>query len=892
MSPEAIKPDEIPGADLDPDAIEAHTKKITAIAGSLRNGSADVNTDWTAIAASYSAPEAETLLGLMKPVSLTGDAVATNLESLAAALNGFATEIRPIKTALAGIKTRAQTFVTTTVAQGVGSDHTAWHEDQGAVDTNNGLIAEVNDQVEALMAAERTCANKIRALYGAAALHTMQSADDPLGYGVDDLSGADVPWGTAVDRTENCGESTARVVFKEFLWDGICVNGAWGAVQGLGTLAFGYNPTDNSWWKGETYGQAWSQVGYLAAGIVMYTTPITSAAKLGNDLLRANGGSGFLPDAVVDFDSQVDNTMLNAGKGLIAWDKWADDPATAAGESLFNVGTLLIPGGGEAVAGIKGGSTAARIATTASRVVEFADAGAWATKALSAGAGISVRGLSDVLKNMNLSHFDNTIPDVHLGDLPHARTDFDGASVRTTAEGVGVKVGDYDIPVPKEDVPAVADSAAHPGNQTPESQAPPQSDTGTHAGDSPASHSDAPSTKHPDDAPAQDPDPHRPDADGDAQPGQNDATPPHEADASEGQAPHQSDSDTHAGDAEAPHSETPPHDHDAADAVPAKQPDDPNQVADPDRPGYDTDGHPIVDDRGDGKLHYQLDPPDTFRDINNRLHDAAHFATDPYTGLRYDFTETADLSAWTPHDMSHTPDWKTTVAERNAIADDARAAYKSQCDAAEQLGIDPTGKSPRQITKETADLAKTNPRFLDEADHIKKLGMDTQQLRKDLNLSSENLGDIAGSDVAASQGGTMLISGSAGANRLDQLWMSQGSDGFALHVNEVKGGNSPSLGGRQTVESGYAQQGTPGYLADLLSGRNTDPRLNALVSKWQTDPKYADLVAQLKGDGVPVSYELINARTSGGVRVSQFNLGGDFRLRLGENGLEVLRQGA
>lgn len=208
------------------------------------------------------------------------------------------------------------------------------------------------------------------------------------------------------------------------------------------------------------------------------------------------------------------------------------------------------------------------------------------------------------------------------------------------------------------------------------------------------------------------------------------------------------------------------------------------------------------------------------------------------------------------------------------------------------MGIDPTGKSPSQITEEAAELARSNPRFLDEADHIKELGDETQQLRKDLNLSSENLGDIAGSDVAASQGGTMLISGRAGANRLDQLWMSQGSDGFALHVNEVKGGNSPSLGGRQTVESGYAQQGTPGYLADLLSGRNTDPRLNALVSKWQTDPKYAGLVAQLKGDGVPVSYELINARTSGGVRVSQFNLGGDFRLRLGENGLEVLRQGA
>jgi hypothetical protein len=60
-----------------------------------------------------------------------------------------------------------------------------------------------------------------------------------------------------------------------------------------------------------------------------------------------------------------------------------------------------------------------------------------------------------------------------------------------------------------------------------------------------------------------------------------------------------------------------------------------------------------------------------------------------------------------------------------------------------------------------------------------------------------------------------------------------------------------------------------------------------VVEQWRQDPPHADLIAQLRGDGIPVSYERVNARTSGSVRIRQFEIGEQFRLYLTEDGLVV-----
>ncbi|MEZ3162253.1 hypothetical protein AB1K54_17215, partial [Microbacterium sp. BWT-B31] len=423
--PSPIDPSAIPGKDLDPAAIEANARTVGRIAESVRDHGSSVQTSWQGMAGVYQAPESDTLLGLMQPVSSQATETGDNLDTVSAALIQFAEDVRPIKAELDRLRAQAQTFVNTTVAHGVqvrelnpawvstqgfygtayptapsayspysGSSTSVttshadipqyrnvtkqWHEDQGAVDRNNELIAAVNAQQVLLWEAERACANKIRALYGAAALHSYQSENDPNGYGLDEIpEGTEMPWGAPVERTEGCGEATFNFVVKDFLWEGIAVGGVWGTIQGLGTLVLGYNPATGDWFSSDAYGAAWGGLGMLAAGVVIASTPPLNILKSIDDTIEAFGGDGFLPDPIDDFADAADDALLNTGKALIAWDKWADDPGTALGESLFNLATIFIPAGA-AVTSVKTAGTAASVLSKMARVVDLIDPGAWA----------------------------------------------------------------------------------------------------------------------------------------------------------------------------------------------------------------------------------------------------------------------------------------------------------------------------------------------------------------------------------------------------------------------------------------------------------------------------------------------------------------------------------
>jgi len=412
--PAAIDPDAIPGKDLNPDAVEENARTIGTLAGAVRDNGSTVHLKWQGMASVYEAPEAGTLLGLMQPVSSQATQAGDNLDAVSAALSRFAADARPIKEALDQLRIDAQAFraeiaggvsvrelnpayVSAQGYQGSWSAYGAasttasdsdipqhrtvtkqWHEVQSYVDRNNELISAVNVQQVALWDAERSCANKVRALYGAAPLHAFESQNDVNGYGLSEIpEGTEMPWGAPVERTESCGEAAVNFVVKDFLWEGVIVGGVWGTVQGLGTLVLGYNPATGDWFSGEAYGAAWSNLGLLAAGAVIATTPPLNLLSSIDDAVQQFGGDGILPGPVGDIDDKIDEAFLNTGKALIAWDKWADDPGTAAGESLFNVATALIPAGA-AVAGVKTASVAASVLTKMARVVDLVDPAAWA----------------------------------------------------------------------------------------------------------------------------------------------------------------------------------------------------------------------------------------------------------------------------------------------------------------------------------------------------------------------------------------------------------------------------------------------------------------------------------------------------------------------------------
>jgi DNA/RNA non-specific endonuclease/Tuberculosis necrotizing toxin len=407
-----IDPSAIPGDQLDPDGIDTAANAMRSIGQAVSEQGGTVVSSWQGLAAHYEAPEAATLFGVMDPVKTNAETFGSNVGTVASALNDFADEIRPIKAELANLRSQAYDFVNTTVANGVDKTtyagragavqtHVDWDEDQGAVDKNNSLIAAVNHQMTLLWAAERTCANKI---YDTIGFSHIQAASDsnPNGYGVDEIpEGTDMPWGKKVDRKESCGEKVASGV-GHFVWDGVIVGGLWGTVKGLGTLVLGYNPQTGEWFSGDAYKAAWSNLGMLGVGLVA-----TSAGGLPLTLM---------PGPVGDFFRKGRDTVIEAGKSMIAWDKWKDDPAAAAGESVFNIGTLILPGAGEVGAVKTGTSIAAKTVRVAGRVAEVVDPTTWLLKAGVTGVKIAAPVIADLSVGTKLA-LDN-LDDLGKIDLP------------------------------------------------------------------------------------------------------------------------------------------------------------------------------------------------------------------------------------------------------------------------------------------------------------------------------------------------------------------------------------------------------------------------------------------------------------------------------------------
>lgn len=463
--PDAIKPDAIPGADINPDAIEENARTIGTISGQVSEHGSNVHFTWQGMSGVYEAPESPTLLGLMAPVSSQATQVSDNLAEVSAALVAFAADVRPIKAELDSLRTQAQSFVDSiqggvqvreinpawTAAQSPYGGATAaptyqgswgsstssassaatpdkyrtvtkeWHESQEHVDRNNELLAAVNAQQIKLWEAERACANRVRALYGAQPLHAATSENDALGYGISEIpEGTEMPWGAEVERTEGCGEATAKFVFKDFLWEGVIVGGVWGTVTGLGTLVLGYNPETGEFFSGDAYGAAWGNLGLIGfSGLA--NSPLLGPLFWSDSLAEATGIGGFLPQEVRDFKAQADEAALNTGKALIAWDKWQDDPGTALGESVFNVGTALIPVGGAAVAGVKTASTAASVVSKMAKVVDFVDPAALAMNGAMRLGGAGISSLDSIIGRLG-SH---TTDGFHLNtpDMPFVADD-------------------------------------------------------------------------------------------------------------------------------------------------------------------------------------------------------------------------------------------------------------------------------------------------------------------------------------------------------------------------------------------------------------------------------------------------------------------------------------
>jgi hypothetical protein len=433
--PDHIDPAGIPGDNLRPDMVEIAASEIQAIGDEVSDQGGVVVTTWQRLAHHYEAPEAATLFGVMDPVKTNAESFGNNVDRVSSALRTYAAEVEPIKAELARIKAEAYSFVAS-IAGGVEKTRYGmagavtvtvdWHEDQDTVDANNDLIRRVSAQMVLLWAAERKCANAIYDIIGFPHIEAA-SEENPNGYGVTEIpDGTETPWGTTVERSESCGEKAIGAV-GSFVWDGVIVGGIWGTVEGLGTLTLGYNPQTGEWFSGDAYAAAWSNLGKLAVGLAV-TSPLTTP------LIAA------MPGPAGNFLRDCQMTVVNAGKGLLAWDKWKDDPAAAAGEATFNVASILVPVAAATAPVRTSASTAAAAIRTAAKIIDVVDPTSALIRVGSAGARIAMPTIADLVRSVDLSRLD-------LGQLDAA--------------------GKIDIPeLPKIDAPKIEVPSVAKGDMT------------------------------------------------------------------------------------------------------------------------------------------------------------------------------------------------------------------------------------------------------------------------------------------------------------------------------------------------------------------------------------------------------------------------------------------
>ena len=395
-----ISPGGIPQIPGDMDVLAGHATALSGVGASFASTGERVNSTWQQLAPVYDAPEVGQLLAATGPVQTTSASVGEDITTVGGALATYASTVKQIQDQLDALRTQAQDLVAEADADkanegglekvgefvGIGGD------DDEYAERSNELVGQVNAQVAAFDEAQRVCANTINALYGGGIQYRADDGDGhreagEFGYTAEQLDaaveqGQELPWGTYA-------ETDTGIVGG--VWDGAKM-----FVGDLGAL-IGRDPVTGQWsWA--TAGTAWKGLGTFALAIGVYATP---------------GGS------IIDQqfnDGALGNTLINAGKGIIAYDEWGKgDNARAAGMAGFNVLSAIVGTKG-AGAGLRGGGAALQ----ASRVGAVSRAGGAMIRSgeflgrLPTTESLAVR-VSQHVPSLRLPDFGN-LPDVNV---PH-----------------------------------------------------------------------------------------------------------------------------------------------------------------------------------------------------------------------------------------------------------------------------------------------------------------------------------------------------------------------------------------------------------------------------------------------------------------------------------------
>jgi hypothetical protein len=414
-----IQPESIPLFTGDLGQLERHIDALGLEADGIRQAGGEAHRQFQGLSAFYQAPEAEDLFASTAPARDAADVFADKVATVADALRTYAAEVAPIAKRLEQLQGQARTFVAGLRTESGGFDEN-WTDDADKVDEHQALMHDVAMAQEAFAVAEIACSNKITALVGGTqyVMNTgskqfRQRGAELYGYSAQVLDQAqELPWGTPVTQSHDWWDPDDLGYYaKNYLWDGLIVDGAWAAVDGLATLAGLHG-------SGKAV-QAWEGLVRVVVGAETY--------------LMESGGQK--PTGVFASDFAQGNKVYakEFAKGFAAWDQWKENPARAAGTVTFNLLTLGVGPLRAASAGRAG--TAAKVASTVAKVGEAIDP---------IGAAVKVTGhaipriaqVTDSLRGVG------NVPEVRTPTSVLEFTDSSGRSVLVVEDGRFVVVKD------------------------------------------------------------------------------------------------------------------------------------------------------------------------------------------------------------------------------------------------------------------------------------------------------------------------------------------------------------------------------------------------------------------------------------------------------------------
>lgn len=393
-----IDPGSIPTFTGDLVALQQHITSLRQAAQEIRDNGGKVDARFQRLAPSYTAPEAGQLLATTHPVASRSASFADDLETVAAALTTYVSEVADIVKRLEALRAQATLFV-----ESVKRDDAllrSWQQDRDKVEEHQAVWDGVNAAVAAFQQTEVRCADKITALVGGTQWHVNDGSpkqDHPYGFSAEQLSEADrLPWGTPAHHE---------------------------------ALPFGID-----YHLKEVGVSLWHNAAGSVEGFIDLLSPGEDGDATREGLVRAIVGmESYLLDPHGDREdpgvwnspfAQDSRPMAKEfAKGLVAWDDWQSNPGKAFGTVLFNGLTL---GAGPLGAAAKGASAAgkagagARVAGTLAQVGDVLDPIGAAAKSVGAAARAlprvadltaGVRAATDAAGSADTAHSVLRLPD-------------------------------------------------------------------------------------------------------------------------------------------------------------------------------------------------------------------------------------------------------------------------------------------------------------------------------------------------------------------------------------------------------------------------------------------------------------------------------------------------